>query len=176
MQQSGSLVVASVVERCSTLLPEGFDAQVESCRRVGASSVLRTTTSSLDRAGSCMEASRCVDYPRRFPESGWKCGRVPTLTLPFPTPRLAPAHSATRSFEWSGAADRPTSAWNLVPRPVISPAHVQLALLHDHQLSLAGHDEGWNAGLWELGTSPSLPMMAPIPNWASSSSFLFASG
>ena len=56
MQQSGSLVVASVVERCSTMLPEGFDAQVESCRRVGASSVLRTTTSSLDRAGSCMEA------------------------------------------------------------------------------------------------------------------------
>ena len=56
VQQSGSLVGASLVEMCSTMLPEGSAAQVGSCRRVGTPSLVRTTTSSLDRPGSCMEA------------------------------------------------------------------------------------------------------------------------
>ena len=55
-QQSGSLVGASVVDQRISMVFEGFDAQVGSCRRAGTPSLLTSPTSSLDRPGSCMEA------------------------------------------------------------------------------------------------------------------------
>ena len=56
VQQSGSLVGASVADTCIFMVVEEFPAQMGSCRRVGTPSLLTTTTSSLDRPGSCMEA------------------------------------------------------------------------------------------------------------------------
>ena len=56
VQHSGSLVGASVADRCIFMVFDGFAAQVGSCRRAGTPSMLTSTTSSLDRPGSCMEA------------------------------------------------------------------------------------------------------------------------
>ena len=56
VQQSGSLVGASVADQRIFMVVEEFPAQMGSCRRVGTPSLLTSTTSSLDRPGSCMEA------------------------------------------------------------------------------------------------------------------------
>ena len=56
VQQSGSLVGASVVDTCISTVFDGGGAQMGSCRRVGTPSLLTSTTSSLDPPGSCMEA------------------------------------------------------------------------------------------------------------------------
>ena len=63
VQPSGSLVGASVADRCIFMVFEGYGAQMGSCRRVGTPSLLTPTTSSLDRPGSCMEAYSLIIDP-----------------------------------------------------------------------------------------------------------------
>ena len=63
VQPSGSLVGASVADRCIFMVFEGYASQLGSCRRVGTPSPVRTTTSSLDRPGICLEAYSLIIDP-----------------------------------------------------------------------------------------------------------------
>ena len=54
--------------------------------------------------------------------------------------RLAPSSGTVQPHH-------PKSAWDLRPRRAVPSSHVQPALLHVLNLSLAGHDEGWADGV-----------------------------